>query len=411
MRILASIKNIFNKLIQKSTQIHHEPINKISIVILIFIDIFVLMNVFSGLWSISAWPLTPSEEFPCYAPYEKYQTDKRKGTFDFNASTIENTVNEIKYINSFASNSQKLGNPSNLCAEYAQLDKEIASAENIQLKKNIDIDRNKISSLNQENQTLQRQYDSSLLEKIAGQSPQKSINIASSDQTKSKIDTNNEKIKKIKEQVKEKQTKLIKNPKSEAYLKALNDGGKYSKIKSAYQSANFWHPNKILLLQILFLLPLIVISYVWHTVSSRKNKGLQSLLSWHLLLIFCIPLLIKFFEFIQFGNIVNTVLLSITAFLGGLLFVASYGLILIIPLFGFGLIKFLQAFIFNSRIQARNRIQKVHCIRCNSKLRLGDEFCPFCGFEQYVDCANCHQKTYKPANFCNTCGHPQENSP
>jgi hypothetical protein len=412
MRILSFIKNIFNKLIQKSTQIHHEPINKISIVILIFIDVFVLMNVFSGLWSISAWPLNPSEELPCYAPYERYQTDNRKGTFEFNASTIENIINEQNlYLKSSVNLSKRLGNPSNLCTEYTRLEKEIASTDNIQLKKSIDIDRNKISSLNQENQTLQRQYDSSLLEKIAGQSRQKSINIASSDQAKSKIDANNESIKQKKEQVKEKQTRLIKGSISEAYLKLLGDGSKYSEIKSAYQSAVFWHPNKILLLQILFLLPLIVIAYVWHTFSNRKNKGLQSLLSWHLLLIFCIPLLIKFFEFIQFGNIVSTILLSITSLLGGLLFIASYGLILIIPLFGFGLIKFLQAFIFNSRVQARNRIQKVRCIRCNSKLRLGDEFCPFCGFEQYVDCASCHQKTYKLANFCNTCGHPQENSP
>jgi hypothetical protein len=412
MRILSSIKNIFNKIIQKSTQIHHEPINKISIVILIFIDIFVLMNVFSGLGSISAWPLTPSEELPCYAPYEKYQTDKRKGTFEFNASTIENIINEqTLYSKSFVTSSKRLGNPSGLCTEYTRLEKEIASADNIQLKKSIDIDRKNISSLGQENQTLQRQYDSSLLEKIAGQSRQKSINIASSDQTKSKIDANNENIKQKQEKVKAKQTKLIKNPISEAYLKLLNDGGKYSQIKSAYQSTIFWYPNKILLLQTLFLLPLIIIAYIWHAVSTRKNKGLQSLLSWHLLLIFCIPLLIKFFEFIQFGNIVSTILLSITSLLGGLLFIASYGLILIIPLFGFGLIKFLQVFIFNSRVQARNRIQKVRCIRCNSKLRVGDEFCPFCGFEQYIDCANCHQKTYKLADFCNTCGHQQENHP
>jgi hypothetical protein len=417
MRILAFIKNIFNQLIQKSTQIHHEPINKISIIILIFIDVFVLINVFSGLGSISAWPLTPSEELPCYAAYEKYQTDKRKGTFEFNASTIENIINEKSlypntiYPSTSNGYSSRLGNPSDLCTEYAKLEKEIVSADNIKLKKSIDKDRDKISSLNQENKTLQSQYDSSLLEKIAGQSRQKSINIASSEQTKSKIDANNENIKRKQEQIKEKQTKLIKNPASDAYLKLLNDGSQYSKVKSAYQSAEFWYPNKILLLQTLFLLPLIIIAYFWHAISTRKNKGLQALLSWHLLLIFCIPLLIKIFEFLQFGNLVRVVLESITVLLGGLLFIASYGLILIIPLLGFWLIKFLQIFIFNSRVQAKNRIQKVHCIRCNSKLRLGDEFCPFCGFEQYVDCTNCHQKTYKLANFCNACGHQQENQP
>lgn len=410
--MFSSITNTFNRLVRKSTQIHHEPINKISIVILILIDIFVLMNVFSGLGSIAEWPLTPSEEFPCYATYEKYQTDKRKGTFDFNASTVENIINERNlYPNIRTISPKRLGSSSNLCTESIRLEKEISSSGNIKLKQSIDRDRNKISGLIQENRILQSQYDSSLLEKIAGQSRQKSINITSSDQTKAKIDTNNEKIKETKEKVKEKQTNLIKDPTVESYLRLLNDVSQYSKVKSAYQSVQFWYPNKILLLQTLFLLPLIVIAYLWHAVSTRKDKGLQALLSWHLLLIFCIPLLIKFFEFLQFGNIVRVVLESITALLGGLLFIASYGLILIIPLFGFGLIKFLQVFIFNPRVQAKNRIQKVHCLRCNSKLRLGDEFCPFCGFEQYVDCANCHQKTYKLANFCNACGHQQDNHP
>jgi hypothetical protein len=410
--MFSSIANIFNRLVRKSTQIHHEPINKVSIIILILIDVFVLINVFSGLGSIAEWPLNPSEEFPCYATHEKYQTDKRKGTFDFNASTIESIINERNlYLNTSIVSPKRLGSSSSLCTESIRLEKEISSSGNIKLKQGIDRDRNKISSLIQENRTLQSQYDSSLLEKIAGQSRQKSINITSSDRIKEKIDTNNEKIKETKEKVKEKQTNLLKNPTAEAYLKLLNDVSQYSKIKSAYQSAQFWHPNKVLLLQTLFLLPLIIIAYLWHTVSTRKNKGLQALLSWHLLLIFCIPLLIKFFEFLQFGNIIRVVLESITALLGGLLFIASYGLILIIPLFGFGLIKFLQVFIFNPRVQAKNRIQKVHCLRCNSKLRLGDEFCPFCGFEQYVDCLNCHQKTYKLANFCNACGHQQENHP
>jgi hypothetical protein len=410
--MFSSIANIFNRLVRKSTQIHHEPINKVSIIILILIDVFVLINVFSGLGSIAEWPLNPSEEFPCYATHEKYQTDKRKGTFDFNASTIESIINERNlYLNTSIVSPKRLGSSSSLCTESIRLEKEISSSGNIKLKQGINRDRNKISSLIQENRTLQSQYDSSLLEKIAGQSRQKSINITSSDRIKEKIDTNNEKIKETKEKVKEKQTNLLKNPTAEAYLKLLNDVSQYSKIKSAYQSAQFWHPNKVLLLQTLFLLPLIIIAYLWHTVSTRKNKGLQALLSWHLLLIFCIPLLIKFFEFLQFGNIIRVVLESITALLGGLLFIASYGLILIIPLFGFGLIKFLQVFIFNPRVQAKNRIQKVHCLRCNSKLRLGDEFCPFCGFEQYVDCLNCHQKTYKLANFCNACGHQQENHP
>jgi hypothetical protein len=312
------IKRLFNRLVHKSTYIHQQPVNKVSIIILIFIDIFVLFNVFSGLENISAWPLSPSEELPCYAPYEQYQTSKKKGTFEFNTATIENKINEYKLDQSKypTSPERRLGEVSSLCTEYTRLEKAVTTNENVKLKDSLDQDRNKISRLTQENQTFQRQYDSTLLEKIAGQSPQKSINAVASDQAKSKIDANNAAIAQKKQQIKDKQTKLIQSPSSEAYLKLLNNTQDYSKVKKYYESAKFWYPNKQLLLQTLFLLPLICIAYAWHTLSTRRNRGLQALLSWHLLLIFCIPLLFKFFEFIQFGNIVRTALEWISKFLG-----------------------------------------------------------------------------------------------
>jgi hypothetical protein len=405
-------RKIGRKLIRKFAYIHHEPINKVSIIILILIDIFVLFNVFSGLESIAQWPLNPSEELPCFSPYESYQTAKKKGSFELNAETIENIVDKNKLsVNNFFDDSKKLGKVSNLCENFTRLRQEINISNNIKIKTEIEQYRAEIYNLNQENQTLQSQYDSTLLEKIAGQAPQKSINKASADQIKLEIDANKNKIKIKKQQIIEKQTKLIQYPASDAYLKLLNSTSDYKKVKSAYESTQFWYPNKQLGLQTLFLLPLIAIAYLWHSSATQNNKGLQALLSWHLLLIFCIPLLIKFFEFIQFGNIVGVAIEWVTTLLGGLIFIASYGLILIIPLLGFGLIKFLQVFVFNPRVQAKNRIQKNRCLHCNCKLRLSDDFCPFCGFSQYINCSNCHQKTYKLTNFCNTCGHKLEIPP
>jgi hypothetical protein len=409
--MFSSIGRITRQLIRKSTYIDREPINKVSIAILILIDIFVLFNVFSGLNSISQWPLSPYEEFPCFSPYQTYQQAKKKGTFEFNTETIENRIEQNKSSpDSSLDRSNRLGQVSALCSEFTRLEKAINTPENVALKADIDRIRIENSNLQQEIQTLQSQYDSALLEKIAGQDPQKSINKATADKIKSEIDTNKKKIADRKKQIVEKQKQLIQSPTSDAYLKLLNNTPEYEKIEQAYQATDFWYPNKQLLLQTLFLLPLILIAYFWHSSATRRNKGLQSLLSWHLLLIFCIPLLIKFFEFIQFGNLVAIVLKWITAILGGLLFIASYGLILLIPLFGFGLIKTLQIFVFNPRVQAKNRIKKVRCIHCNFKLRLSDEFCPHCGFHQYLDCSNCHQKTYKFTSFCRHCGHALEES-
>jgi hypothetical protein len=412
--MVSVIKNLFRQLIRKSTYIRHEPVNKVSIIILIVIDIFVLFNVFSGLSSIAQWPLSPQEKFPCFTAYENYQTSKRKGTFEFNAATIEGVVNVYNLSPNSIPNqaTSRLGTASALCQDTTRLAKEINADQSIvSLKRSLDKDRDAIALLNQDIQTLQRQYDSTLLEKIAGQVPQKSINKVPAEEIKASIDANKLKISDRKKQILEKQTKLIRQPIPKAYLEQLNNISKYKNLKSAYQSAQFWYPNQQLGLQVLFLLPLIILAYLLHRSATRNNKDLLALLTWHLLLIFCLPLLIKLFEFLQFGNLVGVVIEGLTTLLGGLLFIASYALILVIPLVGFGLIKFLQRFVFNPRVQARNRIQKVHCINCNFKLVAGDEFCPSCGFNQFVSCSSCDRKTYKFTNFCKHCGHPLEPMP
>ena len=184
----------------------------------------------------------------------------------------------------------------------------------------------------------------------------------------------------------------------------MGDRARYDTLQAAYDHAAFWHPNQVLGLQILFLTPLIVVAYGWHRLASRRQWGLQTLLSWHLLLIVCLPLAVRLFEFVQFGNLVGAVVEAIVQVLGGLLFLASYLLIAIIPLLGFALIKLLQRFVFNPRVQAKNRIQKGRCIRCSAKLRSDDAFCPHCGFGQYQTCNHCHQPTYKYTPHCHHCG-------
>lgn len=404
--MFSKLKRIGSNLIRKSTYIQHEPINKVSIIILILVDFFVLFNVFSGLNDISSWQLSPSEEFPCFSAYQSYQMAENKGSFAFKATTIENLIQPNKlYPPQLGNKSNRLGQVSNLCNDYTRLSKAVNNAESIQLKNNIDRLRRENSNFSQEIRTLESQYNSILLDKIAGQAPEKSINKVNADRVKAEIDRRKSQIADRQNQIIAQQTKLIQIPASDAYLKLLDNTAEYQAIEKAYQSAEFWYPNKQLLLQAVFLLPLIIIAYLWHSTAVSKNFGLQALLSWHLLLIFCIPLIIKIFEFIQFGNLVQIVVESIISLFGGLLFIASYALILVIPLLGLGLIKLLQAWVFNPRVQAKKRLQKMRCINCNSKLRLSDEYCPHCGFHQYVDCANCHQKTYKFTSYCSSCGH------
>uniref|UniRef100_B8HWM8 DZANK-type domain-containing protein n=1 Tax=Cyanothece sp. (strain PCC 7425 / ATCC 29141) TaxID=395961 RepID=B8HWM8_CYAP4 len=394
-------KRFIQNLIRKSTHVRHEPLNKVSIVILILIDIFVLINVFNGLNSVAAWPLAPQEEFPCYQSYAAYHKDSAK---DREFRTIEALLQPYAVDKIPVNSEKRLGQVSSRCDRLIALRAGVKNPQTLALKKQIDSIRNRISKRNADIATYQKQYDSTLLEKLAGQDPSKSINQTTADRAKADIANARSQIQQLQAQLAENVQALITEPGAAAYLNEISQVNSYQTLKQAYESAAFWHPNQQFLLQTLFLLPLIAFTYLWHSNAVNKGRGTQSLLSWHLLLIFCIPLLFKVLEFIQFGTLAEAILKFLIQILGGLVFISSYLLIVIIPLLGFGLIKFLQRFIFNPQVQAKGRIRKSLCIQCGKKCRSTDEFCPFCGYEQFRACHHCHRKTYKYTEFCHLCG-------
>ncbi len=404
--MLRFLRRISRRFLRKSTQIHHEPINKISILILVLIDLFVLINVFGGLASIAQWPLSPPEQFACQSDYATFHESSsqqdphlvRAGLLESAITTHQNTAPSLW------EPPPRLGQVHGICQTHEQRQLTVSTPDNLTRHNQIQTLRIDIATLTEKNRVLREQYDSTLLEDIAGQDPAASINESTAAATKAEIDANQQQIDAKTTEITTLETQLIESPEGAAYLDWVGNRDRYDTLKAEYDAAQFWHPNQVLGLQILFLTPLIVAAYGWHRLSTRRQWGLQSLLSWHLLLIVCLPLVVRLFEFIQFGNVVAVVVEAIVAVLGGLLFLASYLMIAVIPLLGFGLIKLLQRFVFNPRVQAKNRIQKGRCIRCSAKLRSDDIHCPYCGFGQYHTCGHCHQPTYKYAPHCHHCG-------
>lgn len=409
--MLAFFRRITRLFVRKSTQVAQEPLNRVSLIILILVDIFVLINVFSGLDNIANWPLSPDETFPCYGAYQTYQNEReRQDPFQVDTQTIAQVIADAQAWQPPPDDRHRIGSVNPLCVEHKRLKQAVPTPENVQRQDTIATLKTEIDKLKQTIATLQAQYDSTLLEKIAEQDPQQSINQSTAERTKADIESAKRQIQEKQQQIKKLQQELLATPVAIAYLDAVGNQETYATLKRGYESAQFWYPNLQFLLQLLFLAPLIAIAYWWHINAVNHQRGLQVLLSWHLLLIFCIPLLIKIFTFLQFGNLVRWVTDLIVALVGGLLFVASYLLILFIPLLGFGLIKFLQRFVFNPKIQAKKRIQKSRCIQCNARLRTADPYCPHCGFDQYQACPHCHHRTYKFSHYCRACGEPLQSS-
>jgi predicted RNA-binding Zn-ribbon protein involved in translation (DUF1610 family) len=409
--MFARIRRLLNQIFRKSRTINNEPLNTVSLIVIILIDIFILINVFTGLDDISRWHLSPYQAYPCYSEWQNYRT---KDTQDKDYEIIRlalpyNINNQLSFQQTYQqAETGHLGKVSQTCLQYAGAKDKIQNPVNQQIAKNIDQQQGKISNLEQSNRNIRAQYDSTLLEKIAGQPREQSINQVAAEKAKQNLEQNNRQISTLKTEISNLKNQLISKPESVSYLAFLKDENKFSDVETGYKQASFWYPSIQLGFQSLFLMPLILIAFSVHNFAQRRRYGLISLISWHLLIIFFIPLILKIFEFLQVGVIFKFLVDIISAIFGGLLFLISYIYILLIPLIGFGIIKFFQQFVFNAKLQAANRVQNSRCINCAKKIRHQDHHCPHCGYYQYVECQNCHELTYKHLPHCKHCGHLQD---
>jgi len=412
--MFARIRRLLSQFFSKSRTVNNEPLNKVSLIVIILIDIFILVNVFTGLDDISRWHISPSEAYPCYSDWKNFQAqpDQTQTNRDYNAlrsPLIYSANSQFGFQETYQrAETGHLGKVSATCLKFASYQDKINTSQNQAILKTIDQKNRSIDILAQKNRDIQAQYDSTLLEKIAGQPRGQSINLVGAEKAKQEIDNNNFKISSLKKDVSTLKNQLLEKPESTNFLAFLKDKGSFEEVEKGYKQASFWYPTIQFAFQTLFLLPLILSALFIHNLAQRRGYGLAALISWHLLVIFCIPLIFKVFEFLQVGVLFQFAADIVSALFGGLLFLVSYLYILIIPLLGFGIIKFFQKFVFNPKLQAAGRVQKSRCMRCAKKLRSQDSHCPHCGYYQYVECPNCHEFTYKHLPHCKHCGQVQD---
>jgi hypothetical protein len=407
--MLARIQRWLSQFLIKTRTIDNEPLNKVSLIVIILIDLFILANVFSGLNEIGQWYLDPTQAYPCYSEWQDYRNSTNK---DKDYQTVRSAVNPSdrsdrvsRYQNYRQVEIGHLGNTSPICLQYAEQSDRINNPSDLATIKTIDRQATQIAQLQAKNQQIQSQYDSTLLEKIAGQDRSRSINAVGAGQAKQELDRNNLNITNLNREIATLKPELLAKPASQNFLSLLKDDGKFKEVENRHQQAQFWYPSIRLAFQALFLVPLLSIALLVHNFAQRKGYGLVTLISWHLLAIFSIPLISKIFEFLQIGLIFKWIFDLVSVIFGRLLFIINFLYILLIPLLGFGIIKFSQKFVFNPKVQAAKRVQLSRCMNCARKISPRDPHCPHCGYYQYTDCPNCHSLTYKNLAYCKECGH------
>jgi hypothetical protein len=418
--MFTKMRRTLNRFFDRSRTINNEPLNKMSLIVIILVDLFILTNVFTGLDDISRWHLSPVQAYPCYSEWNSYQTQTTGNKdYDITRKAVLAQTNENMYDSQPKSSAREayiqdaknhLGSIVSTCLDYAGVRDKVNTLENRKIVSTIDQQQVDVGKLESANQTIKSQYDSSLLEKIAGQERGRSINQVGAEKAKQTLDQNNLKISALKSENTNLKNKLVTKSESTAFISMLKDNNKFEPLKNKYQQASFWYPSIQFGFQAAFLLPLILGAFVINNFAQRRGYGLVTLITWHLLVIFLIPLIFKVFEFLQVGVLFTFISKFIYSIFGSLLFLISYIYILLIPLIGFGLIKVFQEFVFNSKVQIAKRVQKSQCVNCASKIRSSDVYCPHCSTYQLNECQNCHNLTYKGLPYCNQCGYPQHSN-
>ncbi|HYW17881.1 MAG TPA: hypothetical protein VE956_00980 [Nodularia sp. (in: cyanobacteria)] len=410
--MLNKISQFWSQFFRKSRKINNEPLNKVSLVIIILIDIFILVNVFTGLDDISRWYMSPSQAYPCYSDWQNYRSQTTTGKdYEILKVSLFEANNELTQEQIYQqTEARHLGKFSPICLQYAKSQDQINIPPNQQIIQNIDQKQTQISNFEESNRNIRTQYDSSLLEKIAGQSRQESINLVGAEKAKQQLDQNNQKVSTLKQEITNLKNQLLTKPESIKFLGLLQDENKFKQVEVNYQQASFWYPSIQMAFQALFLVPLILLALSVHNFTQRRGYGLIALISWHLLGIFFVPLIFKIFEFLQVGVLFTFIFDILSSIFGGLLFLISYVYILLIPLVGFVIIQLVQKIILNTKAQAVRRVQNSRCINCAKKIRQHDTYCPHCGYYQYIECPNCHHLTYKYLSHCHHCGTCQDSN-
>ncbi len=408
MNIGRQLRRAWHQFWRRSRLVNNEPLNRVSLIVIIVVDIFILINVFSGLAEIGHWPLSPTAAYPCYAPWQAYRQD-RSSERDWRL--IEQQLQSLPaaasstFVEALEQRALgKLGQVSDICLTYARHQDALNTEVNHGRQRQLAQLQQEIDRLEATNQRIRQEYDSTLLEQLAGQPPEQSIHLVEAAQAKATLEANNRNIARLQQAQQALRQTILNEPTSQQFLQFLANEATFNRLEAEHQRAQFWYPSLRFLLQALFLVPLIALAWVVNTYADRHQYGLLALMSWHLLVIFLIPLLLKIFELLQVGVLFRWLSELVLTLLGGLLFLVSYLYILLIPAVGFGIIKLAQTLFLNPQRQAAIRVQKQRCLRCAKRLRQDDQYCPHCGYLQWEPCPACQQPTYRHLPYCRHCG-------
>lgn len=399
----ASIKDLFGRARKNLTSLDDQPLGKAALVIILFLDLFILTSIFNGLDQHTRQLASPDEYIP--SACRQIVIDLRWN----DANRMENLAGiVVKHSTSYYRIEERKKNLHPVCAPYVSLieemknDRELTGAFETRNKH-----LQEARELRREINAVKGAYDTSLLETIAGQDKGQ----ASVDALKKQIRDRSSTLDRLTRQISAIEAAISRNERIQKLwqLVAGIQEADRAALKDDLRTLNFWFPLKRLGMQLLFLLPLFAAFYVWNGATIRHDRGVQTLVSSHLLVVSFIPILFKIIEAV-YDIIPKKLLKRLIALLESLKLVAIwYYLVIALAIAAaLVLIYVFQKKLFSRGKMLERRIARGLCQQCGRQMPAGSPACPFCGFAQFTDCKKCGKPTFVYGNHCRECGSPME---
>lgn len=397
--MLGNITSKVKRIRQDLTRLDNHPIGKTVLIIVLFLDLFILNAIFSGLDDHTSQLLTPSETIPQHCRDIIIDQDWNQDNRLPRLATIVSSYNQSYY---YIEDTTSINDEHTLCQPISTLLSAIKNdnklSDNLSLYQRT---RNQTQQVKSELERSQATYDTSLLEAIADK------NVASTHALEQQTTEQKNRLNQLIAKETAIKVMLLENQTIQQFLGLTESSTTAMKTEllSELRRLNFWYPLKRLAMEMAFLLPLIMLFYFWYSSSIKRNKPYQTLVSTHLLVVAFIPVIFKIMELV-YDILPQKLLKHLIELLESFKLVAIwYYLMMVIGILAaLALIYFLQKKIFSHQRLMNKRISKGQCQQCGVRLPANNKVCHACGYQQFRQCHHCNSPTFVNSEYCIECG-------
>lgn len=384
------------------TQLNRQPLSRAALVIVLLLDAFVLSSIFDGLARHTAQLTQPEEAVPMRC--RDIVLDRQWTP----AGRLEQLGEVVAAHRAPAWQTRtSAAPPHTVCAPVVSaLDAVLDDAALAQQFDDARALRRQAADLRTQTERLKGNYDTALLERIA-----KDGAPAQSGQLGQEMKARTAALDETTGRLKQLEAAIDGEPRVQALWQRIDavQAADRERLRADLRQIETWYPARRLAWEALFLAPLIGAFWFWNSISIRRARPVQTLVSAHLLVVAFIPALCRLLQLV-YDILPRRFLQHLIALLESLNLVALWNYLAIALAVGgsLALIYGVQNKLFARDKLLARRIARGQCQNCGLTLPPGSAFCPACGFGQFAPCAHCGQPTHVHGRYCRECGQARD---